>query len=77
MDMVTLKRVPEPWFGWMPDWLVAACAFTVILVLALMLQDVLVRGLHTGALLSRAFSVPRVVGALAAVKGSRTSCSSS
>lgn len=45
MDMVTLKRVLEPCFGWMPDWLVAACAFTVILVLALMLQDVLVRAI--------------------------------
>lgn len=43
MDMVTLKRVLEPWFGWMPDWMVAVCGFTVIFVLALVLQDVLVR----------------------------------
>jgi small-conductance mechanosensitive channel len=43
MDMVTLKSVLEPLFGWMPDWLVAVCGFAVILFLALVLQDVLVR----------------------------------
>jgi hypothetical protein len=29
MDIVTLKRVLEPWFGWMPDWMVAVCGFTL------------------------------------------------
>lgn len=43
MDIATLKSVLEPLFGWMPDWLAAACAFAIILFLALLLQDILVR----------------------------------